>query len=123
MVETERKDHVVKVIPGSASEKGILIKLPPDGRMDNASIDDVLKFVLSDKETAASEKYGRLVARVGEEMKKQYGVTVNGETVQGAAKIGGYFADRNLKDGTGFRQLEIVVASKQEGGLAYKPGY
>lgn len=102
---------IVKVKPGSSSEKGAMFILPVEKA--NASLSEVIKYALAQDDTRKNE---RIVNRLNNELSKSYGITVNGKVANASDKIEGYLTSRKLDDGTDYNELEIVVASKQEGG-------
>ncbi len=108
---------VVKIKPGNASEKGVTFLLPQE-QME-LSLTDIVKYSLTREDTRKNE---RVAGRLQTEMSKQYGMIVNGAVANASETIDKYLSNvQQLEDGTKYKLLEIIVASKQEGG--YKSLY
>lgn len=101
---------IVKVKPGSSSEKGVMFVLPEDKA--NLSLNEIINYSL----TQEGRKNERIIGRVKAELSRHYGITVNGKVAGKDDKINDYLRNQTLDDGTPYKELEIVVASKQAGG-------
>ncbi len=108
---------IVKIKPGTASEKSIKFVLPEG--MENKSIKDVVNYALGLKDINRNEE--RIQQRIGVEMKDKYGVAVNGHALEPQTPIGKYFREEKTTAGTQYLEAEIIVAARQEGarGLEY----
>ncbi len=103
---------VVKIKPATSKDKAIKVILPKD--MYNAPVADVIKYVMANPAQRADE---RIAERVSEEMKKDYGVTVNAQPVKGAEAIGAYFVKKTTPGGIEYEEAEIIIAAEQKGGF------
>ena len=104
---------VVKIKPGSSSEKSIKAILPDS--LNSLSVDKVIDYVLDN--STSSRKDERIAERIKAERTGSYGITANGEPVSGTEGITSYFVDKTSPQGTAYRELELIIAAKQEGGL------
>ena len=103
---------IVKVKPGTSSEKAIMFELAP--AMAQYSIDQLVQHALSQ----ASRKNERVADRLKTEMAKKYGITANGKVAQVADGAATYVSGvKELEDGVKYREIKIIIASQQEGGL------
>ena len=109
--------RVVRIKPGTAKEKSIKVILPQD--MNGVTIEGVINYVLK---SDLKRKDERIAERVKNEMKGEYGygITVNSNPAQGNEKIEDYFVNKQTEGGIDYKELEIVVAAEEDGGLGYK---
>ena len=115
-ISEDKKARIVVIKPGISSEKAIKKILPEN--MYNATVDEIIKYVLNDGDMKRSEE--RIAERVKNEMKGTYGVTANEQKVQGNDKIADLFKDETTPGGMEYKEIEFVVAEDQDGGLEYK---
>jgi len=104
---------VIKIKPGSSSEKSVKLILPKT--LEDASINEVISYALNNPDI--KRKDIRIADRVRVEMESNYGIIVNENTVKGSEKISNYFTPKKSQSGLEYEEAEIIVASEQEGGL------
>lgn len=104
--------RVVRIKPGTSSEKSVKVILPEE--LYDASVDKVLGYVMGED---LKRKDERIAERIKNEMKGQYGMTINASPAKGDEMIKGYFVQRETPNGIQYLEAEIIIAAKQEGGL------
>lgn len=107
--------HIVAVRPGSSAVNPLRFTLPYE-KVD-LSIAEVVEYGLSQNHARAAE---RIAEAIQAEMAQEYGVTVNDTAVGKTDAIKPYFTMRQAPDDnrTEYMGVDIIVASKQTGGLA-----
>lgn len=116
VTETLKADTpiVVKIKPGTAAEKSMKFVLPEN--MLEQSVRDVITYSKGlGIEEGLKREDSRIQERLGVEMKAEYGISVNGVAIKGDEKIGDYIKDAATAAGTKYKQVEIIIASKQQG--------
>ena len=105
--------RVIKIKPGSSSEKSVKLILPDE--LADATIDQVIKYAVNEPEL--TRKNARIADRIKVEMREAYGVTVNDEPAKGSQKLADYLVAKKSQSGLNYKEAEIIVAQDQEGGL------
>jgi hypothetical protein len=106
---------IVNIRPGTSGEKGLRFRLPEDKY--EATFGDLIKYALTRDDLRKEERF---VERLKKEMEKKYGITANGKVVVYGDGLKNYVVEKTLSDGTKYNELEIVVASEEEGGFYRK---
>jgi len=106
--------RVIKIKPGTASEKSIKLILPEDKY--NTGLNQIIRYALSEQSNRGDE---RIADRIRAEMGNAYGITVNSNKVEGSQSIGKLFTKKQTNSGIDYLEAEIIVAADQEGGLKY----
>jgi len=101
----------------SGPEDGIMRKLPESYDVVNSDVRDVLNYLTDKKQIKQDE--APTARSLESEMKKEYTVAVNGRTVRLTDKVAPLFQPKTHRDVT-YQNLEMEIASVQEGGLIYK---
>ena len=87
----------------------------PDG-MEDATIDEVVKYALDKPDKRDGEHYAD---HIREEMKEKYDITVNKKPAKGNQKLAEFFTKKQTKAGVEYLEAEIVIAADEEGGLEH----
>ena len=115
-VVNEQLPRIIKVRPGSSSERELTAVLPDELR--DATVEKVLDYIRRDPNLGRKEE--RIVGRIKQEMNNEYGVTVGGNPVPKTATIGQHFHRDVSPRGTPYEVAELIVASNESGG-AFRP--
>ncbi|MBI5148986.1 hypothetical protein HZA33_04875 [Candidatus Pacearchaeota archaeon] len=119
----EAKPVIVRLKPGTAAEKSMKFQLPKEKL--GSSVEEIVTYALGLGEDDGIKREDlRIAERVKKEMAGKYGISINGEAVDGKkARIRDYLQERASKE-TKFQYLEaqIIVAARQEGAnsLVYR---
>ena len=77
----------------------------------------MVEYGLTNEETRKEE---RIVGKLRNEMNKNYGINANGQVANNSSSIMDYVSDiktlNTINGDLQYRELEIIVASQQEGG-------
>jgi hypothetical protein len=107
---------IVKIKPGTAAEKSLRVLLPADRVRD--SIGSVLEYSLRLREEDGVSREGiRIQDRIKTEMKGQYTLTVNSQSIKDREQLLGYLKEDLTEANRRYLGAEIIVASKEEGAL------
>jgi hypothetical protein len=105
---------VVKIRPGTAAEKSMRFVLP--SQMRSSSIDQVVQYARGLKEEAGlTRESQRIQERIGIEMGDKYGLSINGQGVNGRESLADYLQNQTSPGGITYEEAEIIVAARQEG--------
>lgn len=105
---------VVKIKPGTAAEKSMRFILPEE--MVGKSITSVVGYALGLKEEDGfNREFTRIQERVGTEMSGKYGLSVNGQAVDGKGQLSSFLIKVHSPSGKEYLEAEIIVAARQEG--------
>ena len=105
--------RVVKVRPGSANHAFIARVVPAE--MADKPLTEIVKYVM-DKDDMTQDSI-QVAGRVKTEMGGDFGMTVNGTVVKGKEAGNDYFVQKVSNQGVKYLEMEVIVASKQEGGF------
>ena len=104
---------IVKIKPGSSSEKGLTFLLPEDKL--EGTIDEVIAYGLANPDNRGD---ARIIERIKTEMSRDdYGIVAGNKTAQRSHAIDKYLVDKETADHEAYRELTIVIAKPQEGGM------
>ncbi len=106
--------YIVAMKPGSAAEGALRYDVPAE--FLQGSLDEIIQYGLGPATKA--RKAEQIAATIKGEMKRGYGLTVNGEARLGKDKSLLYFTEKTMKGNT-YMGLDLIVASKQTGGAEY----
>lgn len=111
---------IVKVKPGTAAEKSMKFRLPDN--LADGSVDSIIKYAINLREEDGLKREDtRIQERVEIEMQNRYGISVNGQAVDGKASISELLKEAATAGGIRYLEAEIIIASRQEGaGLEYR---
>ena len=112
-------DTIVKIKPGTSAEKSFEIVIPAEqSDILNKSVEEIVQYGLRmTEDDGLSPKDLRIQDRIKQEMKNQYGFTVNGLSAQRREDISKYLRERDsIATGKKYNYAEIIVASRQTGG-------
>ena len=114
-VVNEQLPRIIKIRPGSSSEREIMTDLPAELR--TATVAQVLDYVRHDP--GLKRKDDRIVGRIQQEMSGAYGVTIGGNPVEKTADMSQYFQRAVSPKGVAYEIAEVIVAANESGGARY----
>ncbi|MBI4143668.1 hypothetical protein HY486_00275 [Candidatus Woesearchaeota archaeon] len=111
----DSRPYVLKIKPGTAAEKSMKILVPEELR--TANIDRILAYAkgLTQEEGGLKREDVQIQERLATEMAGKYGITADGEAVDGKTTIDTFFKEVDTPNGTKVMVAEIIVAARQEG--------
>ncbi len=111
-INTNEQIRIVRVLPGLAAEKGVIMPLDP-GILENATVRQILDYVMAQPMTNDNARYARTVSDVMA-MPEGYEIRVNGQHVQDNELVNQYYCAKN-NNGRQYQELELRIAATDVG--------
>lgn len=106
--------RVIAIKP--ASDAGKPVRVPLSGNLESGTVDEVVRHAVTERNVPSSDR--DLTTRLKEQMKGNYGFTLNGRAVEGTYRIAASdYVEKTAPDGqTKYLEADLIIAAKETQG-------